>query len=307
MFISAGLIVVAVLVSFGVVAAVRPTARRLRSRIAAREVPSWLVGRSAPSWLTDRLPPSWSAFRVSPLAVLVTVGAVVAVGLVAMFLTILGEITEDEELTAFDRRFIAWIADQRAAWDNTVVIALTDVGGKVLLAGLLTVTALVVAYRRRSWRPVALAAVAGIGGALLVAGIKLIIARDRPDPLQRAIVEDGFSFPSGHSTSAVAVLGAVAWLISTVTVRRAVIATGWLAAAALAVGIGLSRIYLGVHYPSDVAAGWLLGSAWLIVTAIALRLPALAPDRWSIRPAYLSAAVVVAAVAAVLGATALTA
>jgi undecaprenyl-diphosphatase len=293
-FVSAGLLVVAVLVSLGVVVATRPAARRLRGRITTPR---------ALSWLTERV----------PLAVLVLVGGAVAVlGLVAMFVSILAEVTEDDELTAFDRRLIAWIADQRAAWDNSVVIALTDVGGKALLTGLLTGVALLVAYRHRSWSPVVVAAVAGLGGALLVASIKLIIGRDRPDPLQRAIVEDGFSFPSGHSTSAVAVLGTVAWLVSTLTAKRVVIATAWVAAALLAIGIGLSRIYLGVHYPSDVAAGWLLGTAWLIVTAIAVRLPDLhrpgraATDHTRVRSVAIVGGSLVVSFGAILGAVGLT-
>src|SRR3712207_8199781 len=53
---------------------------------------------------------------------------------------------------------------------------------------------------QRSWLPVAVAAVAGLGGALLVASIKLLIGRDRPDPLQRAIVEDGFSRSEEHTS-----------------------------------------------------------------------------------------------------------
>ncbi|MEV0731629.1 phosphatase PAP2 family protein [Polymorphospora sp. NPDC050346] len=256
---SVGLALVAVAVAFATVVAARPTARRLRGMELARHVPAWA---------RDRVPPG---------PFVLVAGAVLALALVSVFVEILDAVVEEDDFTAFDRPVVEWVAQHRTGWSSAVVVAVTDIGGKALLTLLLAGVAVAVAVRLRSWRPFVLAAVSGGGSALLVAGSKLLIARDRPDPLHRAVVESGFSFPSGHSASALVILATVAWLISMATGSRTVRATAWVAAGILAVAIGVSRVYLGVHYPSDVVAGWMLGATWLVTVAVADRLPGSPP------------------------------
>lgn len=259
--ISVALALLTVLVAFGAVLAGRPAARWLRD--AER-------GRTALAWLGTRF---------SPSLLVTAAGALLVATLMNVFLEILDAVIERDDLSTIDRPVIAWVAEQREAWRDTLVIGLTDIGGWVLLTLLLVAAAVTVSVRLRSWRPVLIAALAGGGGGLLVAAIKALIARDRPDPLLRAIVEHGFSFPSGHATTSVVVLGTVAWLVSSTVASHTVRATAWVAAGLLAAGIGLSRIYLGVHYPTDVLAGWILGAAWLTTVALADRLHALRPRR----------------------------
>jgi len=246
--VSVALAVVAVVIAFGVVMASRPATRRLVGVLPA-------PGRTAQS------------------VIVLVAGAAVAVALINVFLALLDGVRENDDLTRFDRPIVEWVASHRTGWANSLVIALTDLGGKAGLTLLLTAVAIVIAVRLRSWRPVALAAVSGGGGALLVTGIKALVARDRPDPLLRAVTEDGFSFPSGHSASSLVVLCTVAWLVSKAVTSNTIRATIWVAAVPLALAIGLSRIYLGVHYPTDVLAGWVLGATWLITVALAVRLP----------------------------------
>ncbi|MFG1921683.1 phosphatase PAP2 family protein [Cryptosporangium sp. NPDC048952] len=261
---SVALAVVAVAVAFGVVRASRPATRRL---VGALPATRRLMG-ALPA--TRRLP---VVGRTGQSVIVLVAGATVAVALVSVFLEILEGVRENDDLTRFDRPVIEWVASHRTGWMNSLVIALTDIGGRAGLTLLLTVVALAVAYRLRSWRPIVLAVVSGGGGALLVTGIKALVARDRPDPLLRAVTEDGFSFPSGHSASSLVVLCTVAWLVSMAVPDRTVRATVWVAAVPLALAIGLSRIYLGVHYPTDVLAGWVLGTTWLITVALAAHLP----------------------------------
>jgi membrane-associated phospholipid phosphatase len=302
-FASLALALVAVAAAFGAVLATRPAARRLKAASPTRRMPPWLRD------------------RVSASVLVLVAGAAVALALVAVFVEILDAVVDEDDLAVIDRPAAAWLAQRRTGWSSAFVVAVTDIGGKVLLTSLLAVTASVVALRLRSWRPLVLASVAGVGGVLLVATIKALIGRDRPDPLQRAIIENGFSFPSGHSASAVVVLGMVAWLISMVTARRTVRATAWVAAAMLAVAVGLSRVYLGVHYPSDVLAGWTLGATWLSTIVVAARLPdsALLPlvRRWrgaeqvpgpvARRPIAVFTIAAAAGFAAILGAVSLSA
>ncbi|GAB7046841.1 phosphatase PAP2 family protein [Catenuloplanes indicus] len=255
--ISVVLALLTVLVAFGAVAAGRPAARRLR-RVQR--------GRNALDWVLARVPPS---------LLVATAGLLLVATLLNVFLEIMDAVLEGDDLTVIDRPVVAWVAEQREAWRDTLVISLTDIGGKIGLTLLLAAAAITVAVRLRAVRPALIAALAGGGGAMLVTGIKALIARDRPDPLLRAVVEDGFSFPSGHATTSMVVLGTVAWLVCMATASHTVRATAWVAAGLLVAGIGLSRVYLGVHYPTDVLAGWILGAAWLATVAFADRLPAL--------------------------------
>ncbi|GLY21893.1 phosphatase PAP2 family protein [Micromonospora sp. NBRC 101691] len=297
-FISLAIALVTVAVAFGVVVCARPAVRRVRARAGRRRLALWL----------DENP------TARGLLVLAA-GAASAFTLIMAFLEILDGVLDNDDFTVVDRPVVEWIADRRTAGVDTVVVLVTDIGGKVLLASVLVVAASAVALRLRSWRPVVLAAIAGGGGAVLVAGIKVLIGRDRPDPLHRAVFESGFSFPSGHTASTLVILGTVAWLVSMVTASRTLRATAWTAAGILAVAVGLSRVYLGVHYLSDVLAGWMLGACWLVTVAIAARLPETAilpvarllpaPGRVAgaaLRPVVTSAIAALSALAAIFGA-----
>ncbi|WP_051836867.1 phosphatase PAP2 family protein [Streptomyces sp. NRRL F-2580] len=125
-------------------------------------------------------------------------------------------------------------------------------------AGLL---ALFFARTLRSWRPLVVvggAAVLSVGLATLV---KDVAARTRP-PLATAVVaETGFSFPSRHTTVATALLLAMAYLLARRTRSRALTVTWWAGAVALSGLVASSRVYLGVHWATDVTAGFALGAA----------------------------------------------
>lgn len=105
-------------------------------------------------------------------------------------------------------------------------------------------------------------------GALLVTivnkSIKHIIQRPRPEDILHLVNEGGFSFPSGHSITSMFVYGMLLYLIQTHVRNRKLRAALSIIAAIGIVLVGPSRIYLGVHYPTDVLAGWCLGFAALM-------------------------------------------
>jgi undecaprenyl-diphosphatase len=114
---------------------------------------------------------------------------------------------------------------------------------------------------------------ASIGNELL----KVAIARARPDLLDPIVVEHGYSFPSGHSVLSMVAYGVVAVLVARLSLPRAVrlVAVGLLA---LLVGlIGLSRVWLGVHFPTDVLAGWAAGIVVVALFSIVSRRVSPAP------------------------------
>jgi undecaprenyl-diphosphatase len=102
---------------------------------------------------------------------------------------------------------------------------------------------------------------AGIAGTLLQQGLKVLLDRDRPrwaDPVDSA---NFAALPSGHAMTAALTCGLLLWLAHLRGVRRAVRLTVlWVGAVSVA-GVGFTRVYLGVHWPSDVVTGWLLGFA----------------------------------------------
>jgi len=142
--------------------------------------------------------------------------------------------------------------------------------------GILVVTLLAVlwsVYKRR-WLDALHVVVAVVGSWQLNNLLKHLFQRPRPDILHLAEA-DGFSFPSGHAMIGISTYAVLAFLIS-----RAVRGAGGPTTVAVAFGllillIGLSRIYLGVHYPTDIAAGYAAGTIWLCLCAAARR--ALAP------------------------------
>ena len=94
--------------------------------------------------------------------------------------------------------------------------------------------------------------------------------RPRPDLVPHGSYVYSSSFPSGHSTLSAAVYLTLAVLISSLEPNRATKRTVFTLAGLLVVGIGFSRVYLGVHWPTDVLAGWSLGGAWALIAWVAL-------------------------------------
>ncbi|MEF8793133.1 phosphatase PAP2 family protein [Thiohalorhabdus sp.] len=150
------------------------------------------------------------------------------------------------------------------AWLEAVAQDITSLGGVVVLA-LITgaVVGFLVLVRRRV--EACLVAVAVGGGAVLSTLLKLAFGRDRPDPALHATEVVTASFPSGHAMlSAVVYLTLAAILAQSQEGLR--VKVYLLAVAVLVTGlVGISRVYLGVHWPTDVLGGWSLGLAWALL------------------------------------------
>ena len=102
--------------------------------------------------------------------------------------------------------------------------------------------------------------------------LKAIVTRARPDIVPRLVeVDSSWSLPSGHAANSAAVYGAMALVATVIWWRRRQRRTIWAVAGLLVFGIGLSRVWLGVHWPSDVIAGWLVGAAWATGLAVLLK------------------------------------
>jgi undecaprenyl-diphosphatase len=155
-----------------------------------------------------------------------------------------------------------------AAWPVPLMIAATTIGGAAVRLPLAALVAGVLALRGDRVAGLAVAASA-LGMLLLNMGLKLLFGRARPELLPHLAVETSLSFPSGHAANGAAVFWVLAWAL----VRQgAPAALMWCLAAVLVAAIGVSRVVLGVHWPSDVVAGWCVGGGWaLICVAVAER------------------------------------
>ncbi len=159
----------------------------------------------------------------------------------------------------FDEPVLLWMREHAAPGLDRFFLAVSALGHRYGVIPADVVAVLVLAGLRR-WREAGFAASAFVGSALLNRGGKAWFQRDRPELWESIVDESSFSFPSGHamgsSTLALAAI-ALAWPTRW---RWHAVAVGGL----FVLLVGSSRVYLGVHYPSDIVAGWLLASAWVV-------------------------------------------
>jgi undecaprenyl-diphosphatase len=147
---------------------------------------------------------------------------------------------------------------------------LTSLGG-VLLRHLIAVGALVALLFLRLRREAVLLALTIVGGWLVNSAIKWLVGRPRPEIVPHLTEAGGASFPSGHSFNSAVVLIAIALAFATMSGRQSVRYTIIGAAIILSLLVAGTRVWLGVHFPSDVLAGWLGGAGWAFLAAAVLR------------------------------------
>jgi undecaprenyl-diphosphatase len=151
-----------------------------------------------------------------------------------------------------------------AAWVPSAVRDVTALGSSVVLTLLVALCASFLALRGR-WRTAGMVIAATSLGAVAVTVLKALVGRSRPDLVARLVEESSNSFPSGHAAnSAIVYLTMASLLFPVVRERRARVFL-LVVALLLVAMIGASRVYLGVHWPSDVLAGWAFGAGWALL------------------------------------------
>lgn len=159
-------------------------------------------------------------------------------------------------------------ATDRLPWLTPVVLRFTDLAGTTFLPLLAGAAVAVLAALRRIRAAVSLA-VALVGSAAVVFGTKLIVARPRPSAsLMAGPVEQGFSFPSGHTTTTTAVLLVGAALVAHAARHSWTRAAAWVGAVVGVAGVAASRVYVGYHWLTDVVAATFLGAAVAALTLL---------------------------------------
>ena len=207
------------------------------------------------------------------LLLTLAVGALIALALSFVATGVYDSVTESDGLAGFDQPILQAAIEARSPVLDVIVTGYTDIAGPIGMPIIAVAAILILSLRRRSWTPAILIASAGVGSLIMTIAGKDLIGRVRP-PLPEAVppYEYSASFPSGHTLNAVAVVGTIAYLLilrQTSAVARTLTVAG---AALFALTIGLSRVFLGHHWFTDVVAAWLLGAAWLALVITAHRL-----------------------------------
>jgi undecaprenyl-diphosphatase len=140
----------------------------------------------------------------------------------------------------------------------------TALGGVAVLVLLIAVVSIFLAMERK-FRAVVLVLVASIGGLLLSTLLKHVVQRERPSVVPHLSIVMTSSFPSGHSILAAVVYLTLGVLVARTVERRSARVFCVVVAFFIAILVGLSRIFLGVHYPTDVLAGWMAGLVWSVL------------------------------------------
>lgn len=159
----------------------------------------------------------------------------------------------------FDRPVMLWLQRRHSPGATRVARVVTELGGVTAVPVFALAASAYLAAVRGSRRPAALLAVSLVGSTAINSTLKVMYRRARPAFFTHIVEEKSYSFPSGHAMASAALAGCacvLAW------------PTGWrypviVGSAAYVPSVGVTRMYLGVHFPSDILAGWCVSLAWV--------------------------------------------
>lgn len=215
-----------------------------------------------------------------PLIGLAGIGLVIAVLLTWASGEIYDSVEDADGAATFDRPVLNYALGLRAPSLDSAITWFTHLGGPIGMSIIASLITIAMVWRWRAWTPLVLMLIAVAGSLTLTAVGKNLIGRNRP-PLTDAVppFESSPSFPSGHALNSTVIAGLIAYLVIRHVGRRWIKVLAGVLAVAWAVSMGLSRVFLGHHWLTDVMVGWSLGLAWLaaIITAHAFYVSKRAP------------------------------
>ncbi|KRE53085.1 PA-phosphatase [Arthrobacter sp. Soil736] len=200
-------------------------------------------------------------------------GGVLVITLALLGAEVYQSVVDQDGVSGLDQPALEIAKQYRNPGLDSAVTAFTNIGGGVGMPILASILVAWLIYVSRSWRPLIL-----VGGAAAVSTTattvgKTLLGRTRPDHIDAVPpFEFSPSFPSGHTLNTTVVIGVVVYLMCLQTDRTWVLASVITAGAVFIIAMGLSRVFLGHHWMTDVIAAWLLGLAWLGMVILAHRL-----------------------------------
>lgn len=207
---------------------------------------------------------------LAALGLLLSLGLIAAVGCLIFFYRLAEEIKARNTLE-FDESALTFFNQFASPRLTLFMRAVTYLGSNefLIIAGAYVVIAFVLVRWKRA---MVIFLVTMAGAAVLNSTLKMLFGRERPEPFFGIPPPSSYSFPSGHALFSFCFYGVVAAVISARIKNPSKRIAVWVTASALVILIGFSRVYLGVHYPSDVLAGYTAAFVWLVVVASADRI-----------------------------------
>ncbi len=245
----------------GVASLGKGAGRNAAARIGKTRLLKWVAGRKTVHGLRPYL----------PLLLVLLLGAIAAIAAAHLFVEVAQRVRDaSSTISRSDQSVQAWFLQHRQPGVILLFRIFTFFGGGpgiLLLVGVLGVLLV-----RKEPATAAYLLGTALGGYLLNLGLKMMFARTRPDLASAVISAHSYAFPSGHAMESFVVYGAVAflalrqpwpWMLNSAILALAV---------TMVILIGLSRVYLGVHWVSDIAGGWSAGLVWLVAATLAFHM-----------------------------------
>lgn len=213
---------------------------------------------------------------IKPYAALwltMAVGGTLIVAMALLGAEVYSDVVDDEGLASMDIPALDYAQSLRNPGLDAFVTGFTNIGGGIGMPILATILTAWLTFLSRSWRPLLL-----VGGAAAVSTAattlgKRLVGRTRPDHSEAVPpYEDSPSFPSGHTLNTTVVIGVLVYLICLQFQVLSARITAITAGAVFIIAMGLSRVFLGHHWLTDVIAGWTLGLAWVGFVILAHRM-----------------------------------
>ena len=236
----------------------------LRSvRAVAGRLAAWLRGQARFGAAFGRLEAHRSYL---PLVLALTIGMVLITVAADAFVDLASALADrDAGVQRIDAAVYDWFRLHRTPFLNALFIGITTGGGPVGMAAIVVVAAAALTARQR-FRWAAYLAITATGGALLSELLKVHFTRPRPDLKAAILGAHGYSFPSGHAMGGTFVLCAIGYLAARAMPTWKRKSAVFAALVTLGLAIAVSRLYLGVHWTSDVVAGLAAGLLWVTAT-----------------------------------------
>lgn len=172
---------------------------------------------------------------------------------------------QDGDTLALDSRILLGIYHRSTPILNEIVLVVTNLGGVLGVLAFGSIAVGIYLWKER-WMAIAQIVASVAGAGLINFFLKLSFARDRPELWNQLIVETNYSFPSGHAMLS----SALAFSLVVVMWHTKLRWYAFVGATIYILAIGFTRLYLGVHYPTDVVAGWCVSAAWVLTVAFIL-------------------------------------
>jgi membrane-associated phospholipid phosphatase len=228
--------------------------------------------------LADDAPPPWRRLiaRLDPRAYLtlhIVVGLAVCLLTGLIFAVLLDSVREHDVLVTRDQAVANWFHGNGTAFGDRVFVIVSAIGSPMAMA-VLFAAAVLYLWRAKQRTLLVAWVLSYVGGTVLDGVMKDIVRRPRPEFAAKFLHYSSWSFPSGHSMGSLIGFAMLAYTIIRVFKIESLLARIgiWAGAIVMIALVGYSRIYLGVHYLSDVVAGYTLGVLWLAVCFTGLQM-----------------------------------